>query len=292
MPSVLDEIRARGKPGDVARWWGQRPPRESTSVLDDEEIGYLEFFTSSEVEPVLRIGRGIATFSNLDDEDKERASRHFGKVPEATALFVNYENRRRIVAHYVVTHPATIQYQFELYRLTRDVIPPLFVAERLYELITGQEAFTGEKISRLGATIELLVPIVLGGALKLAKMRTAVARPPSRPLSDPLYDLPADGGGMRINGRYYTEHALERMAPNTPQIRAELEARAAQRLIRLGITPGSGAWDACLAKALRKIDPRGIPPSVIEAELMRPGSTSVRVISARQRQVVITVMPR
>ena len=97
---------------------------------------------------------------------------------------------------------------------------------------------------------------------------------------------------MRINGRYYTEHALERMAPDTPQVRAELRSRAAGRLEKLGLTPDSPAWDACLRRSLQKIDPRGVPPSVVEAEIARPGSTSVRVITAQRGQVVVTVMPR
>ncbi len=32
-----------------------------------------------------------------------------------------------------------------------------------------------------------------------------------------------EGGGTFINGRWYVEHALERMAPRTPQVMAELE---------------------------------------------------------------------
>jgi hypothetical protein len=71
--------------------------------------------------------------------------------------------------------------------------------------------------------------------------------------------------------------------------RAELEMRAVQRLQRLGLTPSSGAWEACLARSLEKVDPRGVPPSVVEAELMSPGSTHVKVITARRKQVVVTV---
>ncbi len=36
--------------------------------------------------------------------------------------------------------------------------------------------------------------------------------------------------------------------------------------------------------------PRGIPPSVIEAEIANPGSTNVRVI-LNQRGEVVTVIP-
>lgn len=36
------------------------------------------------------------------------------------------------------------------------------------------------------------------------------------------------GGGV-IDGRKYSEHALERMAPDTVQVRAELTKRARER---------------------------------------------------------------
>ena len=63
---------------------------------------------------------------------------------------------------------ATIQYEMGLYRFTRDAIPPLFVAERVYELFKGEEAFTGEKLSRLRAGVDLVVAIVLIRVLKAA----------------------------------------------------------------------------------------------------------------------------
>jgi hypothetical protein len=47
-----------------------------------------------------------------------------------------------------------------------------------------------------------------------------------------------------------------------------------------------------MARALERIDPRGVPPSVVEAEIVRPGSTGVRVITANRGRVVVTVIPR
>jgi hypothetical protein len=44
-----------------------------------------------------------------------------------------------------------------------------------------------------------------------------------------------------------------------------------------------------MARALKKVDPRGVPPSVVEGEIARPGSTHVKVITARRKQVVVTV---
>ncbi|MEZ2661763.1 hypothetical protein ACBP89_27960, partial [Aneurinibacillus aneurinilyticus] len=60
-------------------------------------------------------------------------------------------------------------------------------------------------------------------------------------------------GGSTINGRRYSEHALERMAPNTPQVRAELEKRALEK----GLKRGTKAFNDF-------VQPRGVPPMVVE----------------------------
>ena len=39
-----------------------------------------------------------------------------------------------------------------------------------------------------------------------------------------IWDM-TEGGGV-INGREYSQHAMERMAPDTPTVRAELSRRA------------------------------------------------------------------
>lgn len=44
-------------------------------------------------------------------------------------------------------------------------------------------------------------------------------------------------GGGYINGRKYSRHALERMATDTPQVRAELEKRAADLAKEKGFKP-------------------------------------------------------
>lgn len=59
--------------------------------------------------------------------------------------------------------------------------------------------------------------------------------------------------GKIINGRWYTRHALERMAPDAIQVRAILSRRA----IREGKLPGTDEF-------VRYVDPRGIPPMVVE----------------------------
>jgi hypothetical protein len=68
---------------------------------------------------------------------------------------------------------------------------------------------------------------------------------------DALWDMPS--GGKSINGRWYKQHALERMAPDTFQVRAELELRAIEK----GHPRGSYEFT-------KYVDPRGISPSVVE----------------------------
>ena len=99
--------------------------------------------------------------------------------------------------------------------------------------------------------------------------------------------FPKKGGAM-INGRWYTEHALERMAPRTPEVMAELEVRALNRAAAEGIKPQTKDFKDFWLK--HRPDPRNIPPSVVEAEIANPGSTSIRV-ELNNRGDIITVMP-
>ncbi|AZK45041.1 hypothetical protein EIM92_01560 [Paenibacillus lentus] len=110
----------------------------------------------------------------------------------------------------------------------------------------------------------------------------------------------AKGGGS-IGGRRYSEHALERMAPNTPEVRAELTTRANQRATEQGLKPGTKEYNDFMNK---QIDPRNIPPSVVEDTIKNgtktPGnkqgttvyqSDRVRVVTNANGDV-ITVIPR
>ena len=108
------------------------------------------------------------------------------------------------------------------------------------------------------------------------------------PIDDGGWSLPARGGST-INGRWYTEHALERMAPRTPEVLADLERRAIERARSIGIEPGTEEFAEWWQ--LRRPDPRNIPPMVVEAEILNPGSTSIRVVTNSNGDVV-TVIPR
>src|SRR2546430_1223516 len=99
MGNVLDGIRDHPKPADGGKWWSQQSLRVMAAPLDDEEQGYFDFFSSGEGVKALRI-REPADLSNLNADERQRATERFGKGPEAFLLFVNFDNRRRIVAHY------------------------------------------------------------------------------------------------------------------------------------------------------------------------------------------------
>jgi RHS repeat-associated protein len=100
--------------------------------------------------------------------------------------------------------------------------------------------------------------------------------------------LPENRGGALINGRWYTEHALERMAPRTPQVMAKLEARALERTSALGLQPGTREFGKWMNR--NGPNPRGIPPSVVEAEIFNLGTTDIRVI-LNENGHVITIIP-
>lgn len=95
-------------------------------------------------------------------------------------------------------------------------------------------------------------------------------------------------GGASINGRWYTEHALERMAPRTPEVMAELEVRMLERAAKKGYLPQTEEFGEWLVK--NKPNPRNIPPSVVESEIAKPGSTSIRV-ELNNKGDVVTVIP-
>jgi hypothetical protein len=295
---IVYQISQIQKPGNVASFWANQVSPNRTQwmhPLSVLEQGYIQAFRDPSTPRPLRMRIPIDP-ANLTPEERAAAERMFGRGTNIAEQYSNYENRRRIVAHYVYTHPATLRMQLGLFRLVRDINPIHFALERGWQIGSGREMFTQQEVSKMGAALEFIVGLAIiygiGRVLRSLRPQAPAGRIPQRPLDSPIYDLPPEGGGMRINGRWYTEHALERMAPDTPQIRAELRTRSAARLERLGIRPGHPAYDRVMARALQKIDPRGIPPSVIEAEIGSPGSTNVTVITAGQGQVVVTVMPR
>ena len=78
------------------------------------------------------------------------------------------------------------------------------------------------------------------------------------------WDMP--DGPTEIGGRKYTQHALERMAPDTPQVRAELEPRAAEAALQKGLVPGTAEY---IKYVIDYVDPRGVPQWLLREQYKR-----------------------
>jgi hypothetical protein len=299
---IVATIAEIEKPRDVVEFWERHVAPNHTAwsqPLSELERQYIAAFRYPTTPAALHMRIPVDP-AHLTSEEREASERLFGSGQGAVQQYANYENRRRIMAHYFYTHPATLNLQLGIYRFVRDINPLHFALERGWQIGGGQEMFTSQDVSRLGAAGEFLASLALvygiGKAVRAARPTPGFG-PPTRPkgagaLTDPIWELPPEGGGKWINGRWYTEHALERMAPDTPQIRAELVQRLAARLQRIGIGPNHPAYGPAMARGVSRIDPRGVSPSVVEAEIANPGSTSACVITARGGGVVVTVIPR
>ena len=94
-----------------------------------------------------------------------------------------------------------------------------------------------------------------------------------------IWDMPETG--RVINGRYYGKHALERMAPDTIQVRAELTSRA----LKKGYRPGDPDF-------IKYVNPRNIPPIVIEHAIKTgekiPGRTIDTLVYIGDKVKVVT----
>ena len=102
-----------------------------------------------------------------------------------------------------------------------------------------------------------------------------------------IWDMP-EGGGI-INGRAYSQHAMERMAPDTLSVRAELSRRAEMIAKSRGLKIGTLEYYQFCRKY---VDPRNIPPSVVEDAIRNtvgiPGHTSGTIVH-RTADVAIVV---
>lgn len=120
-------------------------------------------------------------------------------------------------------------------------------------------------------------------------------------VSNPEWTPNIPKGGTTIGGREYSEHALERMAPDMAEIRAELTTKATKLAREKGLQPQTKEYNEFINKY---VDPRGITPSVIEDAINNtkalPGNTegtfvhenaNVKVI-VNQNGKVVTVIPR
>ncbi|MCT4572265.1 hypothetical protein N3930_33125, partial [Bacillus thuringiensis] len=140
-----------------------------------------------------------------------------------------------------------------LRRVVKPSILPTFFTEREY----GPDDYVWGTVSTLVGGSPRVVGRVFGKYGELEQKAKDLGKV-SKVTEEIGWSMPR-GGGV-IDGRKYTEHALERMAPDTVQVRAELIKRARERAERKGYKFGSDDY----VKELSTIDPRGITPTVVE----------------------------
>ena len=160
---VVYQIGEIQRPGDVAQWWADVPRSNRSDwahPLSEMEQGYIQAMRDSSVPDALRM-RAPVDPHNLTSEETSAAERLFGRTNADYERYSNYENRRRIIAHYVYTHPATVALQMGLYGLFRDVNPLHFALERVWQMGSGREMFTQEPVSRLRAAAEFFAALAL-----------------------------------------------------------------------------------------------------------------------------------
>ncbi|PFJ14640.1 S-layer protein [Bacillus cereus] len=155
----------------------------------------------------------------------------------------------------------------ELGSIALDFIPVVGQIKQGLQVYNGREFFT-EKEYGPDDYVWGTVSTVLGGTPKVIgrvfgkygelEQKAKDLGKVSKVTEEIGWSMPR-GGGV-IDGRKYTEHALERMAPDTVQVRAELIKRARERAERKGYKFGSDDY----VKELSTIDPRGITPTVVE----------------------------
>lgn len=161
-PSVLEFINGK-KPG-IVDTWGKGEFTQNAELwahdLNPDEKAYLDHFNLKRIDS-----------NNLTDEQIERATELFGNHPSKNILYANWRSRARILNHYKYTHPATIRLFKHSYRTARDLNPATWAFERGYQIGSGQEMFTGDKVSRAGAGAEVLLAIILlKGMGKLSRL--------------------------------------------------------------------------------------------------------------------------
>jgi len=186
---VIQRILLLRKPRDVVLWWASGPGEDLphwSHPLSEWERQYVEAMSAATVPEPLRMWPRV-TPQRLTPEQLEDMERRLGTGAAAEG-YAHWENRRRIVKHYAMTHPATVQQLVALYGLTRDSLPISFALERGWQMGSGQELFTAREVSRLGAAEEFFT--VLAAGVAAGKLMTA-----TRPV--PGWGVPAPGEPVR-----------------------------------------------------------------------------------------------
>lgn len=182
-------------------------------------------------------------------------------------LAIHWEN---VVDTKVVTHIEDLNKDLEKVlgasSLLADFLPIIANIKGLNDSYTGTDLITRKDVSSLDRTISGLS--ILGGGMVKAVSTTGKTLNTASKLGSKMdtkyaqtiaWSMPK--GGAVINGRKYTEHALERMTPNTAEVRAELTTRAHQKAAEEGYKVDDENYGKFIK---RYVDPRGITPTVIE----------------------------
>jgi len=200
-----------------------------------------------------------AAARNIGNIDLSNSLRDFGVSPEK-------------INEYIAEQNATNNFM----NTTLDIMPILNVPKEAIQMYQGKEIGTDRKYGPSDYAMGVL-SVATGGTVKtIGKVVGTVAdlekkaknlEKATQGTSGIGWSMPR-GGGV-INGRKYSEHALERMAPDTVEIRAELNTRAREMAAKKGYKPGTAEYEALFAK----IDPRGMTPNVVE-DIIKNGSRS------------------
>lgn len=162
----------------------------------------------------------------------------------------------------------------ELGSMALDFIPVVGQIKQGLQIYNGREFFTDRKYEPndyVWGTVSTVVggtPKIIGrvfGKYGELEQKAKDLGKVSKVTEEIGWSMPR-GGGV-IDGRKYSEHALERMAPDTVQVRAELTKRARERAERKGYTFGSDKY----MEELKKVDPRGMTPNVVE-DIIKTGT--------------------
>jgi hypothetical protein len=176
---VIQQILLMRKPGAVRDWWALGTSGEGiqqwTHPLSEWERKYVEAMSAATVPAPIRMWP-LVTPESLTPEQTQDMEQRLGKGAAAAEGYANWENRRRIVNHYFMTHPTTLGLFLAGYEVARDSNPVHFALERGWQMASGQEMFTGREVSQLGAAQEFFTALAVGVAA--GKLMTA-----TRPVS-------------------------------------------------------------------------------------------------------------
>jgi hypothetical protein len=183
---VIQQILLLQKPGAVQSWWNSGPWEDIahwSHPLSEWEHKYAEAMSAATVPEALRMWP-LVTPERLPPEQREDMERRLGSGAAAAEAYAHWENRRRIVKHYFMTHPATLQALLGGYGLARDFNPLHFALERGWQMGSGQEMFTEREVSQLGAAQEFFTALAVGVAA--GKLMTATRPVPGWGVPEPV----------------------------------------------------------------------------------------------------------